>query len=296
MAVTILFLPLVQYPIDAFANLNDYFVNTEWLAANQESVKIVDVRVSPLYLVGHIDGALHIDKSEFLSKRGNVKSLVPTVSEFEKLMTEYGITPQTTVVAYAEDDNPYSARFVWMLRYHGHNKSYVLDGGYDKWSQEGRSTSILPTQIVRNENYKIQKSQNIRANSEDILTRLNNPSVVIWDTRRSSEFTGEEVRANRGGHIPGATHFDWVHLQEEVNGVKVLKSEQQINELLSERGITKQHQIIAHCQTGIRSSFATLVLLGLGFQNVQNYDGSWIEWANNNSLPTAEPIKVAQKK
>lgn len=296
MAVTILFLPLVQYPIDAFANLSDYFVNTEWLAANQESVKIVDVRVSPLYLVGHIDGALHIDKSEFLSKRGNVKSLVPTVSEFEKLMTEYGITPQTTVVAYAEDDNPYSARFVWMLRYHGHNKSYVLDGGYDKWSQEGRSTSILPTQIVRNENYKIQKSQNIRANSEDILTRLNNPSVVIWDTRRSSEFTGEEVRANRGGHIPGATHFDWVHLQEEVNGVKVLKSEQQINELLSERGITKQHQIIAHCQTGIRSSFATLVLLGLGFQNVQNYDGSWIEWANNNSLPTAEPIKVAQKK
>ena len=295
LALTALVFTATLSPMKTHASLNDYFVGTEWLSANKESVKIVDVRATPLYLLGHIDGALNIDKREFLSKRDNVKSLVPTLAEFEALMTKYGITPLTKVVAYAEDDNPYAARFVWMLRYHGHSNSYVLDGGYDKWSLENRPTTILPTQIVSVEKYKGLQSENIRANSEDILTRLNNPSVVIWDTRRTSEFNGQEVRADRGGHIPGATHFDWVNLQQEVNGVKVLKSKQQIIKLLAEHGITKEHQIIAHCQTGIRSSYATLVLLGLGFKNVQNYDGSWIEWANNSSLPIIEPIKVAKK-
>ena len=295
LALTAFIITATLAPMKTHAGLNDYFVDTEWLSANKESVKIADVRATPLYLLGHIDGALNIDKSEFLSKRDNVKSLVPTLEEFEALMTKYGITPQTTVVAYAEDDNPYAARFVWMLRYHGHSNSYVLDGGYEKWSLESRPTAILPTQIVRGGNYKVLQSENIRANSEDILTRLNNPSVVIWDTRRTAEFNGQEVRADRGGHIPGATHFDWVNLQQEVNGVKVLKSEEQIIKLLAEHGITKEHHIIAHCQTGIRSSYATLVLLGLGFTDVQNYDGSWIEWANNTSLPIIEPIKVAKK-
>lgn len=293
--LALLTLTVTLFPMKTHASLKDYFVDTKWLSANKEFVKIADVRVSPLYLLGHIDGAFNIDKSEFLSKRDNVKSLVPTLEEFETLMTKYGITPQTTVVAYAEDDNPYAARFVWMLRYHGHKKSYVLDGGFEKWSLEDRPTSILPTQIVMAENYKVSKSENIRASSEDILTRLHNPSVVVWDTRRIAEFQGQEVRADRGGHIPGATHLDWVNLQQDINGVKVLKSEQEIIALLAEHGMTKENHIIAHCQTGIRSSYATLVLLGLGFNKVQNYDGSWVEWANNTSLPIIEPIKLAKK-
>lgn len=272
-------------PQAASAALGDYFVTTDWLAKKQAAVRVVDVRVSPLYLLGHIDGAVHIDKKEFLSERDGVKSLVPTVAEFEALLERYGITPGTTVVAYAEHDNPYAARFVWTLRYHGHDKAYILDGGYEKWSREKRATAMLPTTVAPVEGYRVAQARGIRANAEDVLTRLENPQVAVWDTRTPGEFQGTEVRADRGGHIPGAIHLNWVNLQKEVDGVKVLKSEEEIRALLTEAGLTPDRQIIAHCQTGIRSSYATLVLLGLGYGNAQNYDGSWIEWANNPSYP-----------
>ena len=272
-------------PHAASAALSDYFVNTEWLAKKQAAVRIVDVRVAPLYLLGHIDGAVNVDKKEFLSERNGVKSLVPTVAEFEALLARYGITPDTTVVAYAEHDNPYAARFVWTLRYHGHDKAYVLDGGYEQWSREKRATAMLPTTAAPVKDYRVAQAQGIRASAEDVITRLENTKVAIWDTRTPGEFQGTDIRADRGGHIPGATHLNWVNLQKEVDGVKVLKSEEEIRAMLKEAGLTPDRQIIAHCQTGIRSAYATLVLLGLGYGNAQNYDGSWIEWANNPNYP-----------
>ena len=99
----------------------------------------------------------------------------------------------------------------------------------------------------------------------------------------------------RGGHIPGATHLNWTQLQHEVDGVKVLKSETAIRQLLADYGITSDQAVIAHCQTGIRSSYATLVLQGLGYTEVKNYDGSWIEWANNATLPIIENAETPRQ-
>jgi thiosulfate/3-mercaptopyruvate sulfurtransferase len=84
-------------------------------------------------------------------------------------------------------------------------------------------------------------------------------------------------------------------LQHEVDGVKVLKSESEIRELLAKHGITSEQEVIAHCQTGIRSSYATLVLQGLGYTKVKNYDGSWIEWANNATLPIIENANTTRQ-
>ncbi|PLX42804.1 MAG: hypothetical protein C0608_01695 [Deltaproteobacteria bacterium] len=273
----------------AHAGLKEYFVDTEWLSKNIESVKVVDVRVSPLYYLGHIDGALNIDKSEFLVTRKGVKSLIPSAEELSALLDKYGITPDTTVVAYAEDDNPYSSRFVWTLRYHGHEKAYVLDGGFDKWANEKRGSAILKTSHKSSSGYKVTNGENIRAEAGYLLSRLGNPSTVVWDTRRDTEYLGTEVRAERGGHIPGVQHLNWTELQKEVDGVKVLKSEEELLSLLASKGITPDKEIVAHCQTGIRSSYATLVLLGLGYPDVRNYDGSWIEWANDGSYPIENP-------
>ena len=278
----------------ALAGLEDFFVSTDWLDEHRQEVTVVDVRVTPLYFLGHIDEALSIPKEEFLSTRGGIKSLVPTVSEFEALMDRYGITPQTTVVAYAEDDNPYGARFIWTLRYHGHERAYVLDGGYDKWAKEDRATAYLPTRVTPSMGYRCHQGSEIRADADDILTHLGNPSVAIWDTRSPGEFDGSDVRADRGGHIPGAIHLNWTHLQREVNGVKVLKSEEEIRDLLTSAGLTQNREIVAHCQTGIRSSYATLVLLSLGYR-IENYDGSWIEWANNRALPVEKTVRTASR-
>lgn len=297
LSISVLFLLMVSglAAEKATAALSDYFVSTQWLAENRKAVTVVDVRVSPLYFLGHVDGALHIDKKEFLSTRGGVRSLIPTVQEFEDLMDRFGITPETKVVAYAEHDNPYAARFVWTLRYHGHENAYVLDGGYEKWSAENRAVAYLPTEVVPTRGYRCRASDDIRAEVDYLLTRLDNPSVVIWDTRRPAEYRGTEVRADRGGHIPGAVHLHWEDLLQEVDGIKVLKSEEEIRALLAEYGVAGKRQVVAHCQTGIRSSYATLVLLGLGHTQAKNYDGSWIEWANNKAFPV-EGMKVADVK
>lgn len=285
---SILLLTFLALPVSAVASLNDYFVSTDWLANNRDNVVIVDVRKGPFYLLGHIEGAHYVARDRFLDKRNGVKSLVPTAAGIKDLLGSIGATPETVIVVYADDKNPYSARFAWTLLYHGHTNVRVLDGGYEKWTKEDRSTSLLPTKSPQPSQYVLQANAvypEARAEADYLFTRLKNPAVVIWDTRRKSEFTGEELRANRGGHIPGAVHFDWTNLQKDVHGIKVLKSQKEIEELLRVNGITADKEIVAHCQTGIRSSYATLVLLGLGYDRVKNYDGSWIEWANNSSLP-----------
>lgn len=287
-AQSLLIALLFALPVASHAALGDYFVSTQWLAENREQVVVVDVRKDPFYLLGHIAGAQHVARSEFLETRNQVKSLVPSAASFTKLLSQLGVTPETIVVAYAEDDNPYAARFVWTLRYHGHKNAFVLDGGYDKWAAEDRDTKLLSSAKPQPSQYVLAADAEYlqaRSGADYIYTRLENPGVLVWDTRRSAEFQGSEVRADRGGHIPGAVHLNWTDLQTEVNGVKVLKSADELRALLQANGLTSDKEIVAHCQTGIRSSYATLVLLGLGYEQVKNYDGSWIEWANNPTLP-----------
>jgi len=277
----------------AVAAISDYFVDTPWLSQRLHEVVVVDVRVGPKYLLGHIDGAVHIDKQDFLSFRRGVKSLVHTVGETQSLLDRYGITPETTVVVYAEHTNPYSARFAWTLRYHGHEKVYVLNGGYEKWAGENLPVAIFPTVAKRTTGYQISTRRDIRAEADQVLTRISNPSTVIWDTRTSGEYDGKDIRADRGGHIPGAVHLNWVELQKVKNGVRVLKSPEELERLLASYGITRDKEVIAHCQTGIRSAYASLVLLGLGYQDARNYDGSWIEWANNREFPVGDTREAA---
>lgn len=292
---TLTLLLLVGLPTLANAALGDYFVQTDWLARNRSNVVVLDARQTPLFLLGHIEGAHHLPRSEFLDKRNGVKSLVPTSTAFEALMEKFGITPETTVITYAEDGNPYAARLAWTLLYHGHNKVRVLDGGYEKWTREGHPTTLLPTELGASSHYRVSTPGKTRAEADYVLTQLGNPAVVIWDTRTPEEYDGSKVRADRGGHIPGATHLNWTELQHEVNGIKVLKNESEIRELLAGYGIASDQEIIAHCQTGIRSSYAALVLQGLGYKEVKNYDGSWIEWANNPTLPIAEGANTPQQ-
>jgi thiosulfate/3-mercaptopyruvate sulfurtransferase len=275
----------VFIPTLTLAALEDYFVQTDWVDTNKSDIVILDARQPALYLLGHIEGAFSVPRSEFLDKRGGVKSLVPTTTDFEALMERFGITPETTVVTYTEDENPYAARLAWTLRYHGHENVLVLDGGYEKWTAEDRPTAILPTKNPASSTYRVAAPGKARAEVDYVLTRLGNPGVIIWDTRTPEEYEGTKVRADRGGHIPGATHLNWTELQHEVNGVKVLRPESEIKALLAQYGISSVQEVIAHCQTGIRSSYATLVLQALGYTDVKNYDGSWIEWANNKNLP-----------
>lgn len=276
---------LLLSALPALAALPETFVDTEALARLGGKAVVIDVRNPVLYLTGHIDGALSIPQEEFLETRRGVKSLIPNPAAWEALLGRYGITRDSTVVAYADSKNPYAARLVWSLRYYGHKNAYVLDGGYEKWKGEGRPTAILPTGSRTATVYKIPGSAQLRADADKVLTRIGSPGTVIWDTRSRGEHLGTDVRADRGGHVPGARHLEWTELQVEKDGAKVLADERAIRALLEANGITPDKEILPYCQTGIRSSYATLVLAGYGYAKVENYDGSWTEWGNDKALP-----------
>lgn len=279
---TFLFLAVA---LPSLAALPSTFVDTASLAALGGKAVVVDVRNAALYALGHVKGALQISRDEFLETRRGVKSLIPSPSAWEELLSKYGISPSDTVVVYSESKDPYAARLVWSLRYYGHANSFVLDGGYEKWRAEGRPTELgLAAERTRTA-YRITGGAPIRVDADTVLTRLYSPSTVVWDSRSKGEYLGTDVRADRGGHVPGATHLEWTELQTEVDGAKVLKSEEAVRALLKANGIVEGKEVFPYCQTGIRSSYATLVLLGYGYSKAQNYDGSWIEWGNEKSLP-----------
>lgn len=281
----ILTLALLALALPSLAALPSTFVDTAGLAAIGDKAVVVDVRNAALYLVGHVKGALQISRDDFLETRRGVKGLIPTPAAWEELLSKNGISPSDTVVVYAESKDPYAARLVWSLRYYGHANAFVLDGGYEKWRSEGRPTELgLATARART-SYRIAGGAPIRAEADTVLTRLNSPTTLVWDSRSKGEYLGTDVRADRGGHVPGATHLEWTELQREVDGAKVLRSEEEIRSLLKANGIVEEKEVFPYCQTGIRSAYATLVLLGYGYKNARNYDGSWTEWGNDKALP-----------
>jgi thiosulfate/3-mercaptopyruvate sulfurtransferase len=262
------------------------FVSTDSLAS-QPGTLIVDVRAFGSYSTGHIPGAIRNTislNSATPTATGVAGTLGLTQAEFVNLADKLGITPNTKVIAYDTDNSSSVGRFVWTLLRYGHTNVAVLDGGYQKWVKEGRQTltksnTTLP--IPNTTSYIVGSTANIDVDAFYVLAHINTAGTVIWDSRTPAEYLGTDIKTNpRGGHIPGAVNLDWTNLQQkDGNGIWVLKSSTDILDLLKQSGITPDKEIIVHCQAGVRSAYASDVLLGLGFTNVKNYTGSWGEWS-----------------
>src|SRR6185369_460229 len=121
---------------------------------------------------------------------------------------EIGITPETHVVAYDAEGNSRASRLLWTLDEIGHKKYSLLDGGLVTWANEGHKTES-GTRAPTPATYAIGKHGSARADKAHILSRLGNPDMIVLDARTPAEFSGDDMRAARGGHIPGAVNMDW---------------------------------------------------------------------------------------
>ena len=120
-----------------------------------------------------------------------------------------------------------------------------------------------------------------------ILTRLGDADVVFLDTRTPEEYRGVNLRAARGGHIPGAINFDWVKAIDREHNLR-LKPPAELRRLLESEGVTADKEVIAYCQTHHRSSHTYVMMKSLGFPRIKGYPGAWSEWGN---LPDT-PVEV----
>jgi thiosulfate/3-mercaptopyruvate sulfurtransferase len=251
------------------------------------SVRILESSIAKEpYNAAHIPGALWVDHFADLLRNGDDSSgLVLTEEQYASLMQRLGITPQTAVVWYGDRHNSYATRGFWTMDYYAHPGGlHVLDGGRERWLAEGRPTTSDVVEFAR-ASYPLLAVVNEanHASFEDVRNAIGASDRVVLDVRSRDEYDGTNVRATRGGHVPGAVHIEWT---DATAGDNVLKPVDELRELYASCGVTPEREIIAHCQLGVRASHTWFVLKHvLGYPNVKNYDGSWAEWGNREDSP-----------
>ena len=268
-------------------NDSSRLVSTEWLQneLNNEDVIVIDVRKKEQYDSGHIPGAFHMTPGEvFQQEIDGVKGMLPSASHIEKNLSITGATPNSTIVFYDGNSNLWSSRGLWALEVYGHKNTKLLDGVWGKWESEGREISTSPPD-PKSSNYKFSSSINssLIAGLDEIIESIDDPSKIVCDTRSPEEYSGKDVRAERGGHIPNSKNVNWVM---GVNDTGEFKSADELKKLYGDAGITDGETIYTLCQTAVRATHTRFILTDLlGEANVKVYDGSWTEWGNDSSLP-----------
>jgi thiosulfate/3-mercaptopyruvate sulfurtransferase len=267
-------------------------VTTDWLAEHlsDPGLVVAEVDENPdLYDEGHIRGAVKLHWRDDL--QDPVERDLIEKDEFERLMGSLGIGNDTTLVLYGDKNNWFAAYAYWYLKIYGHADVRILDGGRQKWIDEGRElTTDAPD--VEPATYTAQdRDESIRIYRDAVRDTIGADGKALVDVRSPQEFSGdliappgyEQEGAQRGGHIPTAASIPWA---QAVRDDGTFKSAAELRELYAGRGVTGDKEVTAYCRIGERSAHTWFVLSELlGYENVRNYDGSWTEWGNLVDVP-----------
>ena len=262
-------------------------VSTKWVEDNldNKSVKIIDIRKSEDYDAGHLPGALNYSKKELQVESGGVKGLIPPSADISTKLSSLGVKCSDTILIYDGNKNLWSTRFLWTLDVYGHDDARMMDGSFGLWEKENRTiTTDVPSISASTYNFKGTANSELVTNIDTVLGSLDDSSSVVLDTRGAEEFAGRDVRANRGGHIPGSIHVEWVNNVDE-DGRFLPAAD--LKKLYGTADVTDDlGDIYTLCQTAVRATHSWFVLADLlGFDNVSVYDGSWTEWGNKEDTP-----------
>lgn len=250
---------------------------------NQENIVVVDLGKAETYIQYHLPTAVFLDYGWIVHIDKPRMGLLPDAAQLSRILSAYGIGPDTHVIAYDDEGGGRAARFLWTLDCVGHSKYSLIDGGLYAWSHEGHELSqdiSFPTPVTR----EVQLTDEPVANKQYILDHMNDEDVVILDTRSPHEYMGTKVFAARGGHVPGAVNYEWTLAMDEQHNLR-LKTADRLRQELTEHGVTPDKTIVCHCQSHHRSAHTYIMLKSLGFEKVKGYPGSWSEWGNDPTTP-----------
>lgn len=257
---------------------------------------IWDVRSQEEYLRGHIPGAVNIDEIAQVLREPGTEDYIP-IANIEQILGEAGIDPAREIVLYGNKahTSPYFGYVT--LRYLGGERVHVYHGGIDDWKAAGKP---LATDRVKLPPVEVRARLNpaVLASTRDVVGKLGNPGVQLVDARTEKEFRGEDIRALRGGHIPGAINIPFEQNWQDPDTMRKLmrrqvankdglslKSRDELRELYA--ALDPEKETIVYCQSGVRAAETAVVLKSLGFRDVKVYDSSWLGYGNTFDAPAA---------
>ena len=250
------------------------------LAGHPETL-LIHVASAAAYAAGHIEGAIHVAPAELVSGKAPATGQLPDLARLEALFSRIGYRADVPIVVYDDEGGGWAGRFIWTLDVIGHHDWFYLNGGIHAWAAAGAPLQQTPVQ-PRPTRVRLALDRGPIADVPDVLARLGDASVVVWDCRSADEYTGRRATALRNGHIPGAVHLDWLDLMDHA---RQLRLRTDLAALLDSYAITRDKEVIVHCQTHHRSGLAYLVARLLQYPNVRGYHGSWSEWGNRHDTP-----------
>jgi thiosulfate/3-mercaptopyruvate sulfurtransferase len=270
-------------------------VTADWLAENLSNpkVRVFEVSVDTgVYERGHIPGAVnlawHTDLVDTL-RRDIVSS-----DGLEAILQQAGVTDDTTVVLYGDNNNWFAAWGAWVFDIHGIHDVKLLDGGRKYWEAEGLPLDTATPEYASSTIDLPEEAAPLRARLVDVLEVVEGGAdVSLVDIRGPKEYSGEifapegvQELSVRAGHIPGAVNFPW---GGAVNEDGRFKSPDELKAAFTAIGIDGSKPIITYCRIGERSSHTWFVLSRILGYEVRNYDGSWTEYGNAVGVPIENP-------
>ena len=267
-------------------------VTTDWLAEHlgEGGIVVAEVDENPdLYEEGHIPGAVKLHWRDDL--QDPLERDLVDKDTFERLLGERGIGNDSTLIVYGDKNNWFAAYAYWYVKIYGHRDARILDGGRQKWIDEGREiTTEIPAPTSTT--YAAgERDESIRAYRDEVREWIGADDRALVDVRSPGEYAGdliappgyEQEGAQRAGHIPTAASIPWA---SAVKDDGTFKSVHELRELYGAKGVTEEKSVTAYCRIGERSAHTWFVLRELlGYDDVRNYDGSWTEWGNLVDVP-----------
>ena len=274
-------------------------VTTDWLAEHlgDSHVRVVDARWSLLepgkgraaYDAAHVPGAKFLDVDVDLASprgQGPGRHPLPTAERFAAAMSRAGVDGDTHVVAYDFGDGSTAARVWWLLRHFGHERVSLLDGGWTRWSAEGRATEsgappITPAVFAARARF----DDLVDADAVERLRR--EPGTLLIDSRMPERYEGRTEPIDPvAGHVPLAVNHPYPRNLRAADDPRFLPPEALRGEFAA-LGADRAERVIAYCGSGINACQNLFALHVAGFRNGLLYEGSWSDWCSTGARPAA---------
>ena len=252
---------------------------------DKEDAVLIDAQKLNLYEKGHIEGAINISRADIVVEKPVANTLAPK-EQIEKVLGNAGISKDTAVIIYDNNNNMDSARLWWTMKVYGHENIKVVSGGLEALVKEGLEKTTESTNVNTVEYVAQEKNTNMIATIDEVKAQVNDPieNVVLIDTRSQEEYDA--------GTIPSSMYIEYIN-----NNYKdgTYKSVQDTRIMYLDEKINPEDTIIMYCKSSVRGAQTYLALHNAGYRNLKLFDGAWLEWTKDESLPIQKPVETKVK-